>query len=1000
MISLKWTVVLCGLALIASGTTAERPLSSDVDPPLIAPAFEAEESEIVALQEVDEAYRLPKTSYPTHYDLKLTTAIHTGEREFSGSVEIHLTVVEATNTIVVHHRSLSIQSAQLAIVPSEGADPEPLDDPTWTYASAVEQLTFTSATLLNTGNYILTVTFIGTLSNNQDGFYISSYVDQLGATKYLATTQFESTSARMAFPCYDEPGLKATFALQITHNTYYTANSNMPYTTSIDGDTRVSTFETTPKMSTYLLAFVVSDFASRGSETNRVFARINAIEEVDFAVEAGEKILAELDAHLGIGYFEHMPVMKQFAIPDFSAGAMENWGLVTYREQYLLFNPELSTYRTKTNIATVIAHEFAHQWFGNLVTPEWWEYLWLNEGFATLYEYYAAQLAYPEAEYWELFNPHVIQSALVPDGLETTRPMTWSADTPSSISRLFDRVAYPKSGSVLNMMRNVLGDENWAAGLNAYLTERQFDVATAEHLYAGLQLAVEGKNVLPDGVTVKDIMDTWTTEAGYPVLSVRRTYETGDVIISQERFISDRKVPNTNVWRIPYNYATQSSGNFNDLNSYSWLSTKAARISTAATADEWIVFNQQQVGFYRVNYDEKNWELITNALLSNHESIHRLNRAQIIDDAHWLARSGRLDLQVLMNLLPYLQDETEYAPWTAANTVLTYFNGKLRGTESYEDFKTLVNHLIRKLYATLDVDSVSETETLIHKYLKQLITGWACLIGNEDCLQRTKDALKLEVDEGVLVHPDIATVVYCYGLRTAEENVFQHLYQRIYPTQNWAFRSLVINALGCSENKEFLKAFLLTATAGNGAEINYKSSERTQVVQAVYSGGRTGVDALIEFLRDPDSLRDFVSRLSVTTLRSTLTAIASRTNNQEELDLLNELLEELIVSEYITANDAVSVRATAQANFDWQQSFEGLLTVGFVQDLVESIDQEPSTTTISTPSTTTTEPISTTLSVETSTVTEQSTTPEDDGAATIAVSITLLIGAIAVTLLH
>ncbi|XP_001662886.2 aminopeptidase N [Aedes aegypti] len=1000
MIVLKWSVVLWGLTLATYGTVAERPLSDvsdSVDPPQIAPAFAVEESEIIPLQEVDESYRLPKTSYPTHYELRLRTEVHTGNRQFDGTVAIHLNVVEATNAIVVHRRSLTIQKANLAFIPTPEADPQQLNDPTWTYDANVEQLSFNSETLLNPGSYILTVEYNGRLSDSEDGFYISSYVNKDGVTKYLATTQFESTSARMAFPCYDEPGLKATFALWITHDVLYTANSNMPYTTTIDGDIRVTQFEVTPKMSTYLLAFVVSDFQRLGTLEHSVYARPNAIDEVVFAVEAGQKILEKLDAHLGIGYYDHMPQMKQFAIPDFAAGAMENWGLVTYREQYLLFNPELSTYRTKTNIATVIAHEYAHQWFGNLVSPEWWEYIWLNEGFATLYEYYATHLAYPEVGYWELFNTQVIQAAMVPDGLETTRPMTWNADTPRSIASLFDRVAYPKSGSVLNMMRNVLGEINWTAGLKAYLTARQFDGANADHLYVGLQSAIQGKNVLPEGVTVKAIMDTWANEKGYPVLSVRRTYETGDIIISQERFISDRKVPNTNVWMIPYNYVHQSKADFDDLSTFSWLSTKAARINTEVPANEWIIFNKQQVGYYRVNYDANNWELITNALINNLSSIDRLNRAQLIDDAYWLARSGRLDIEVLMKLLTYLKDETEYAPWTAANNVLSYFNGKLRGTPAYKDFTTMVDHLIKKVYKTLDVTAVSDTEPLLHKYLKQTISTWACLIGNEDCLKRTKEALQKEVTEGIPVHPDVATVVYCNGLRTADVAEYQYLYKRIYPTQNWAFRSMIISALGCSENKQFLKDFLQTAIGGSGSgvEINYKTAERTQIVQAVYSGGRAGVDALIEFLRDPNMLREFVAILDVNTLNSALSNIASRTNTQEELDMLNDLIVDL--GTYITPQTAEAARATVQANFAWQQSAEAILTMNFVGDFVDSIEPEP-TTTVS-PDSTTVSPASSTTAGST-TVAGSSTTEDDGGAATIAVSVTLLIGAVAVALFN
>uniref|UniRef100_A0A1Q3FGJ4 Aminopeptidase N n=2 Tax=Culex tarsalis TaxID=7177 RepID=A0A1Q3FGJ4_CULTA len=1009
------SVLLCVLVVAGTALAADRPLSksTDVDPPLfIAPELETYGDDvIVPVQEIDEEYRLPKTSVPTRYEVLIRTEVHSGDRSFEGTVDIYFTVLQATNDIVIHQRDLAIQSFTLY---SLGVSEIELATPQMSYNAQYNKVTFTSSTLLQpNANYKLVIRYTGKLANDEDGFYISSYVDDDGVTKYLATTQFESTSAREAFPCYDEPDFKARFTIKIMHHGSYTARSNMGVAKEEDiaMGYKITTFGITPLMSTYLVAFVVSNFDSIGTDTQRVYVRPNAIKEAEFAQEAGEKILAALDSHLKMRYSEQMPEMKQFAIPDFAAGAMENWGLVTYREQYLLFNPALSTYRTKTNIATIIAHEYAHQWFGNLVSPEWWEYIWLNEGFATLYEYYATHQAYPDMEYWELFNLQVIQAAMVPDGLESTRPMTWNADSPQSISRLFDRVAYPKSGSVLNMMRNILGDENWATGLRLYLQARQYKGANAEHLYEGLQAAIEGKDILPAGMTIKQIMDSWTTEKGYPVLSVRRSYDSGDVIISQERFISDRKVPNTNVWMLPYNYVNQSVADFHDTNTYSWLTTKAARISTDVPEDQWIIFNKQQVGYYRVNYDERNWELITNSLINNWASVNRLNRAQLIDDAFWLARSERLDFEILMKLLTYLKDEREYAPWTAASNVLSYFNGKLRGTPAYHDFLIMVDRLINYVYSTLSVATVSDTESLLHKYLKQTITNWACTIGNLECLRLTKEALENEAHNKVMVHPDVSSVVYCHGIRNADESVFVYLYNRIYKSQNWAFRTQIIDALGCSRNQKFLVDFLHTAL-GSGSEINYKPSERTRIIQSVYSGSRVGVDALIEFLSNTNNVNDFTVRLGINTLNSAVANIASRTNNLEEQEKLNTLLTSL--GSHITPATASAARATVQANLDWQQSHEGLLTMTFIEDYVNTVDPETTTqgsqtTTVPSPGTTGSPGETTTLAPgqtttpppgQTTTLAPTTTTEEPDGAATIAVSLTLLISAVIVTLIN
>uniref|UniRef100_A0A4Y0BM55 Aminopeptidase N n=1 Tax=Anopheles funestus TaxID=62324 RepID=A0A4Y0BM55_ANOFN len=1026
------SLILVTLGLCCLLARAERPpfksggLYED-EPQLAASEHSAvgDDIAVVPTVDVDERYRLPQTSVPIHYELHLRTEIHRNERTFDGSVGIQLQVLEATDVLVLHNRGLVIASAKISSLPNGVTGPPSLiGDVEYSTDTTFEKLTFTSPTILQPGFYLLEVTFEGRLATNDDGFYVSSYVADNGERRYLATTQFESTSARMAFPCYDEPGLKATFTVSITHSPTYTAISNMPQasTTSLD-DMRTTTFERTPLMSTYLLAFVVSDFQYRISGSQRVYVRPNAFQEATFALEAGVKILEALDNHLGIPYSMYMPKLYQIAVPDFAAGAMENWGLVTYREQALLFNPAVSTYRTKTNVATTIAHELAHQWFGDLVTPEWWEYIWLNEGFATLYEFYATHLAYPEQEYWEMFNTQVIQAAMVPDGQESTRPMNYNANTPGQISALFDRVAYPKSGSVLNMMRHVLGEENWKAGLNTYLNDRALKSAVDEQLYAGLQSAIDGKGVLPDGVTVAQIMRTWTNEAGYPVLTVRRSYDTGDVIISQERFYSDRKVPNANIWMIPYNYVQQARADFNEFDDFEWLATKAARFETTVPANEWIIFNKQQVGYYRVNYDDRNWELITNSLVENWASVHRLNRAQLIDDAYWLARSGRLDMRVALRLMTYLRDEREYAPWTAANVALSYFNNRLRGTTGYHDFLVFVDALIENVYGMLTIDAVSPDDTLLHKYLVQTISTWACTIGYIDCLEKTAALLTAEATSNgeTPVHPDIATVTYCYGMRQAGVTEYQYLYGKMMSSKNLAERTMLIDALGCSYNKEYLTSFLTTALgSGTGVEINYRADERRRVVQAVYSGSRTGVDALIEFLMDPLMVNEFVSVLSTSTLNSALSAIASRTNNDEEMNKLDALITAL--GTRVSTATATNLRNAAQTNLDWANGFEGLMLSNFLTEFVAEIQttttEGPVTTTTASPISTTTGQVTTTAPAPATTTgpapatttatgapttvtttTVQTTTEDDGGAATIGLSIAALLVSITIHLL-
>ncbi|ETN61383.1 protease m1 zinc metalloprotease [Anopheles darlingi] len=993
-------------------------------PPFKTDAIHAEEEEpvpsaeqaIVPAQDVDESYRLPQTSIPIHYAVHLTTNIHRNERTFTGTVAIKLQVVEPTDNLVLHQLGLQLSTAKISSLPA-GIDGPPtlIGDVTFATDTRVAHLTLTSPSVLLAGYYLLEIDYSGRLSTDDDGFYVSSYVADNGERRYLATTQFESTSARRAFPCYDEPALKATFTITITHGSLYGAISNMPEDTrTVNGEMATTKFETTPLMSTYLIAFVVSDFLRRGDNQHRVFARPNAFQELPFALEASRLILQVLDDHLGVPYTNYMEKIDQVALPDFAAGAMENWGLVTYREQLLLFNPEVNSYRTKTNIATTISHEYAHQWFGDLVTPQWWEYIWLNEGFATLYEYLATDLAYPGMEYWELFNTQVIQAAMVPDGLASTRPMNYNAATPGEISALFDRVAYPKSGSVLNMMRHVLGDDNWRAGLRTYLLDRALNKATDEDLYRGLQSAIEGKGVLPDGVTVGQIMRTWTNEAGYPVLNVRRSYDTGEIIISQERFYSDRKIPNTNIWMIPYNYVHQAVADFNEFDDFKWLATKADRFTTTVPAHEWIIFNKQEVGYYRVNYDDHNWELITNALHECFGCIHRLNRAQLIDDAYWLARSGRLDLRIALRLMTYLHNEREYSPWAAADVALSYFNSRLRGTEAYEHFTTFVHSLTEPLYSLLNIDAVDAQDTLLHKYLVQTISSWACRLDHPDCLARTKTLLTSEASGRAMVHADLSTVTYCYGMRTAGEQEYQYVYRKMMDSKNLVERTMLIDALGCSWNKEYLHSFIMTAL-GN-TEINYRADERRRVIQAVYSGSRAGVDTLIEFLSNAQLTSEFVSTLGQSTLSSTLSAIASRTNNAAEMAQLNALITTL--GDRVNPTTATNLRNSAQANLDWVNGFEGLMLTDFLAEYVKDLQTttttaQPTTTTVTVTTSSTTQatnppittspapPMTTTGTAPITTTQAQQTTTEDDdgGAATVTVSLAALLLAIATHLL-
>ncbi|XP_058117335.1 aminopeptidase N-like [Anopheles ziemanni] len=882
--------------------------------------------------QIDQSYRLPTHTVPSHYTIRLHTDLHTGSRAFQGIVDIHFDVIVPTDTITVHNRGLSVSFASLYAKEEDGLLVE-FGFPQHELDTRTEQLTFRSGQVLPLGSYVLTVTYSGNLeTSSNSGFFLKSYVNDEGERRYVGTTQFESTNARMAFPCYDEPLLKATYTLWITHVAEYNTVSNMPVEAvepSEEHEGYVTTkFGPTPKMSTYLLAFGVSDFVAIEDGLQQVYARPNAIHEAKFALEAGVRVLDALNAYTDVSYYDYMPKLSQMAIPDRGGGAMENWGLVKYGEPALLFNPERNTYRARKGIAVVIAHEYAHQWFGDLVGPHWWSYIWLNEGFANLYGYIGADLAYPSERYWDLYAVENVQNAFGPDSTDTIRPMTQDATTPSAISGLFDSIAYDKSGSVLNMFRTVLGDDNFRAGLKVYLLNRQLDGAVADDLYAGLQAAIDEKDVLPEGVSVKLLMDSWTTQPGYPVLNVRRNYDDGSVILSQERFYADKRVTNDNLWYIPYSYATASDADFEDLSEFQWLAKQAERVETGVAADDWILFNKQQAGYYRVNYDAHNWLLLASALRADPEAIHRFNRAQLINDAFNLARANRHDMALALDLLTYLSGEHEYVPWAAANGVLNYFYNKLRGTANYHDFIVYVDALIGHVFDTLgDITTVPEDETLLQKYLKQLISTWACRVGYTECLRQTTEALHTAVETNTPVHPDVSYVVYCYGLKGATDDEYRWLFNQMISSGNEAERSVLIDALGCAQDESQLVSLVAVAIGGNSELNSLLNGERSRIVSSIYSAGRVGVEALVKALSDPPVAREFVDRFGQGTLNSVVSNVASRTNNDGELEQLDQFLAAL--GDLISPETAEAAVRTVKTNAAWFETFEGVVSTNY-----------------------------------------------------------------------
>ncbi|GFY53408.1 aminopeptidase N [Trichonephila inaurata madagascariensis] len=650
--------------------------------------------------------RLPRSVVPDHYDVELQPFIFPGNFTFEGKVRIVIRVLEPTDNVTLHINNVTVREESVRL---NGADAPGV-------ASVSEDkerqfyILHLKSNLVAGRQYEVLLDYLGSLNDQLAGFYRSSYKDEDGQTRWLATTQFQPTDARRAFPCFDEPGLKATFNITLVRPDNLTSLSNMPL---IDSKPRgggwiADQFQTTVRMSTYLLAFVVSDFKRKGTDKFAVWSREAVIDTTDYALQVGPAILSFYETFFKVKY--PLPKTDMIAIPDFSAGAMENWGLITYRETALLFDPRFSSSSNRQRVATVISHELAHQWFGNLVTPLWWDDLWLNEGFASYVEYLGVEAVHPDWQMDQQFVLDELQDVMDLDCLKTSHPISLPVRHPDEINEIFDRISYGKGASIIRMMKYFLGDDNFKNGLMNYLNAKKFDNAVQDDLWKHL---TDVQSNGGERIDVKKVMDSWTLQMGYPVVSVVRNYAAGTATVQQSRFLLEPSAESTDTssWEIPFTYTDGLNPVWNPKTKM-WLHKTNGSIKGLPSRDYWVVANVQEVGYYRVNYDEHNWRLLIKQFQQDHKKIHPVNRAQIIDDSLDLARAGLLDYQLALNTSLYLRNEDEYLPWKAALHGFSFIDSMICRSAIYGKWKEYVKVQLKRTYDQLGWEEKADENIL------------------------------------------------------------------------------------------------------------------------------------------------------------------------------------------------------------------------------------------------------------------------------------------------
>ena len=600
----------------------------------------------------NDRWILPANVRPTLYDLTLEPNLDTFT--FVGGETISVKVEEPTSSIQMNSAEIAVQSAALTLPDGSERRPESIS-----FDEEKETLTLEFAEPVPAGTAEIAIEFTGELNDKLRGFYRSSYTDANGDQRWMATTQFEATDARRAFPCWDEPAAKAAFDITlIVPEDLEVISNTEPVSTAVADGKKTVRFDRTPVMSTYLLAFIVGDLAcvqdrTRDGVLMRVWATRGNEDKGQFALETSMALLDYFHDYFGVPY--PLSKLDHIAIPDFAAGAMENWGAITYREVALLVDPVDSSAGTREIVAAIISHEMAHQWFGDLVTMEWWDDLWLNESFASWMGDKAVDYLHPEWEMWTQFLTHDTASALNLDGLRNSHPIEQPVNNPAEIGQLFDAISYSKGGSILRMLERFLGADKFQEGLQIYIKRHQYANARTRDLWNALGEA--------SGQPVADIMDTWTSQTGYPALeaSVNRTGDSVEVQLSQSRFLYDEILgedeADDTVWKIPLTARTASNAEPARQLMEAPESSIALEPASYGSDDEWVKINHDQSGFYRVQYSPDEIERLKAPIAAL--TLPPRDRLGLQSDAYALAKAGRIPATDYLNLVEAYSNEDD-----------------------------------------------------------------------------------------------------------------------------------------------------------------------------------------------------------------------------------------------------------------------------------------------------------------------------------------------------
>lgn len=917
-------------------------------PPLSDPDEQHSYHRRLGKVELRPEFRLPRTVIPTHYNCELRIVLDDEEAGFEkftapGKLDISVEVLEDARPTSITLHSVGIKIEKITVVQDAAEGGAIIAVRNWIEDSEKQFLIINLQNpLLPKGKYTISFSFITPIASGkqqQFGLYYSSYIAEDGTERYMAVTDFESVDARRMVPCFDEPDMKATWSMAVIRKKVgrenYHSLSNMNLVSVVNDSVAgwekdtYAMLEITPS---YLAAISVSDYVSATTPPGLYYRvpvsvwgpppLMNAPNNGGvYAAETSAKLLNFLETHLKVNYT--LPKMDSFAIPEFSAGAMENWGLNNYRIVRLLWIEGSSTIQEKVQLTNTVAHELVHQWFGDLVTMKWWDDLWLNEGFATYFANLAASsssLANPELpdihpEYglndWVVVDS--IQYAMQADVRGTTHPIHYSnLSTPAETRFGFDTISYDKGASLLRMANAFLTEPLLMQGLKTYLDAHKNMNTAQDDLFDKLNATVGVADRLPPTVSVHDILNTWTLQSGFPLIRVARvdtvTPATSTITITQEPFLNDTSNPlGKQRWYVPITIETPTTS-YTPGDQVQWLLPTDPNKVLAATINptEYIILNPQQTSYYRVMYDSNTSNLILSQLETDHEKFDLKTRSALIDDNLNLGFNGYQSIEVGLSFTKYLKNEKTLVPWATFVTNMARPYRLLSRTGAFYYFRKYIRNLMKPTLDLIkmepqDTDNDDVANTFL---LRNRLYEWSCNLGSEECIQNSIDLVESwrgtgDFPDVLTKQPDLRPYVYCTAVSNADaknkDAVFTFIKEQYVSSPLDTDKISLIKALACSQEPAKLRGVLDLAVGIDNSTV-VLAEHRLTALQAVVSNS-VGTEIILNHIQD-NNLAYEASTISsvVSTLSDYLMTSAERNTVQNFISKNQSKLNSVMAS--------------------------------------------------------------------------------------------------------